>query len=173
MQFSIKSQIFDQPNVKFMSLFNNPNRIPENYGLKIAGGLILFFVIMKLTGLVHHYELRFLNVFIQVGGIYFALKKFRETHGQHLNYFRALATGVAVGAVSSVIFAAFLFAYLSVDGAMMQDVIAKEPMGRYLNPYITAFMVALEGLFSGLLFTFIIINYVNTDDVNEPQGESN
>jgi hypothetical protein len=156
-----------------MSLFTNPNRIPENYGLKIAGGLIAFFLIMKLVGLVHHYELRFLNVFIQVGGIYFALKKFRETHDQHLNYFRALVTGVATGAISSVIFALFLFGYLSIDANLMQGVIENEPMGRYLNPYITAFMVALEGLFSGLLFTFIIINYVETDDVNDPQGESN
>lgn len=156
-----------------MSLFTNPNRIPENYGLKIAGGLIAFFLIMKLVGLVHHYELRFLNVFIQVGGIYFALKKFRETHDQHLNYFRALVTGVATGAISSVIFALFLFGYLSIDTELMQGVIENEPMGRYLNPYITAFMVALEGLFSGLLFTFIIINYVETDDVNDPQGESN
>jgi hypothetical protein len=156
-----------------MSLFTNPNRIPENYGLKIAGGLIAFFLIMKLVGLVHHYELRFLNVFIQVGGIYFALKKFRETHDQHLNYFRALVTGVATGAISSVIFALFLFGYLSIDANLMQGVIENEPMGRYLNPYITAFMVALEGLFSGLLFTFIIINYVDTDDVNDPQGESN
>ncbi|MCW5909459.1 MAG: DUF4199 domain-containing protein [Cyclobacteriaceae bacterium] len=155
-----------------MSLFTNPNRIPENYGLKIAGGLVVFFMLMKVAGLAHIYELRFLNVFIQVGGIYFALKKFRETHDEHMNYFRALVTGVATGAVSSVIFALFLFAYLSVDAAFMQDIITKEPMGRYLNPYITAFMVALEGLFSGLLFTFIIINYVNTDDVNEPQGES-
>ena len=156
-----------------MSLFTNPNRIPENYGLKIAGGLIAFFLIMKLVGLVHHYELRFLNVFIQVGGIYFALKKFRETHGQHLNYFRALVTGVATGAISSAIFAIFLFGYLTLDSNLMQGVIENEPMGRYLNPYITAFMVALEGLFSGLLFTFIIINYVETDDVNDPQGESN
>jgi hypothetical protein len=31
-----------------MSLFTNPNRIPENYGLKIAGGLIAFFLIMKV-----------------------------------------------------------------------------------------------------------------------------
>jgi hypothetical protein len=128
---------------------------------------------MKLVGLVHHYELRFLNVFIQVGGIYFALKKFRETHDQHLNYFRALVTGVATGAISSVIFALFLFGYLTIDANLMQGVIENEPMGRYLNPYITAFMVALEGLFSGLLFTFIIINYVETDDVNDPQGESN
>ena len=156
-----------------MSLFTNPNRIPENYGLKIAGGLIAFFLIMKLVGLVHHYELRFLNVFIQVGGIYFALKKFRESHGQHLNYFRALITGVATGAISSAIFALFLFGYLTIDANLMQGVIDNEPMGRYLNPYITAFMVALEGLFSGLLFTFIIINYVVTDDVNDPQGESN
>lgn len=156
-----------------MSLFTNPNRIPENYGLKIAGGLIAFFLIMKVAGLAHIYELRFLNVIIQVGGIYFALKKFRETHDQHMNYFRALVTGVATGAVSSVIFALFLFIYLTVDPGFMQDIITNEPMGRYLNPYITSFMVALEGLFSGLLFTFIIINYVNTDDVNEPQGESN
>lgn len=155
-----------------MSLFNNPNRIPENYGIKIAGGLILFFLLMKVVGLAHIYELRFLNVFIQVGGIFFALKKFKETHDEHMNYFRALITGVATGAVSSVLFALFLFIYMSVDSTFMQGIIENEPMGRYLNPYITAFMVALEGLFSGLLFTFIIINYVDTDNVNDPQGES-
>lgn len=156
-----------------MSFFNNPNRIPESYGLKIAGGLIVFFLVMKVVGLAHHYELRFLNVFIQVGGIFFALKKFKQTHEEHMNYFRALITGVATGAVASAIFAIFLFVYMSVDSAFMQGIIENEPMGRYLNPYITAFMVALEGLFSGLLFTFIIINYVDTDDVNDPQGESN
>lgn len=156
-----------------MSLFSNPNRIPESYGLKIAAGLIAFFLLMKVVGLAHIYELRFLNVFIQVGGIYFALKKFKQSHEEHMNYFRALITGVATGAVSSVIFALFLFVYMSVDTTFMQGIIDKEPMGRYLNPYITAFMVALEGLFSGLLFTFIIINYVDTDDVNDPQGESN
>lgn len=155
-----------------MSFFNNPNRIPESYGLKIAGGLIVFFLLMKVVGLAHHYELRFLNVFIQVGGIFFALKKFKQTHEAHMNYFRALITGVATGAVASAVFAVFLFVYMSVDSAFMQGIIDNEPMGRYLNPYITAFMVALEGLFSGLLFTFIIINYVDTDDVNDPQGES-
>lgn len=156
-----------------MSFFNNPNRIPESYGLKIAGGLIVFFLLMKVVGLAHHYELRFLNVFIQVGGIFFALKKFKQTHEEHMNYFRALITGVATGAVASAVFALFLFVYMSVDSAFMQGIVENEPMGRYLNPYITAFMVALEGLFSGLLFTFIIINYVDTDDVNDPQGESN
>lgn len=150
-----------------MSLFTDPKRIPENYGLKIGAGLIAFFLLMKVTGLVHHYELRFLNVFIQVGGIYYALKKFKETHGQHINYFRALVTGVSTGAIASLIFAIFLFAYLMMDQSLMLDIIEKEPMGRYLNPYIAAFMVALEGIFSGLLFTFILINYIPTDEVSD------
>lgn len=150
-----------------MSLFTNPNRIPENYGLKIAGGLIAFFLLMKVVGLVHHYELRFLNVFIQVGGIYFALKKFKESHGQHINYFRALVTGVATGAIGSLLFALFLFSYMMIDNDLMQGIIQNEPMGQYLNPYIAAFMVAIEGIFSGLLFTFILINYIPTDEVTE------
>lgn len=153
-----------------MSLFTDPRRIPENYGLKIGAGLILFFLLMKVVGLVHIYELRFLNVIIQVAGIYYALKKFRETHGQHINYFRALVTGVSAGAIASLIFAIFLFSYLMVDSALMLDIIEKEPMGRYLNPYIAAFMVALEGIFSGLLFTFILINYLPTDEVSDKIG---
>jgi hypothetical protein len=153
-----------------MSFFNNPNRIPESYGLRIAAGLIVYFVVMHLTGLSHHVELRLLNLLILITGVYLALKKFKETHGEHLNYFRALATGVATAALGSLIFAIFLFFYMKFDTSLMASIVENEPMGRYLNPYIASFIVALEGLFSGLLVTFILINYVTTDEVNEPQG---
>jgi uncharacterized membrane protein len=153
-----------------MSLFNDPNRIPESYGLRIAGGLILYFIVMKLLGLAHHAELRLLNLLVLVVGVFFALKKFRQTHEDHLNYFRALVTGVATSAIGSLVFALFLFIYMKIDTVMMQAIIENEPMGRYLNAYMVSFIVALEGVFSGLLVTFIIINYVTTDEVNEPQG---
>ncbi len=150
-----------------MSIFTNPNRIPENYGIKIAGGLIVYFLIMKFAGLGHHVELRLLNLFIQVAGIFFALKKFKVSHGAHINYFRALVTGVATAAIGSIIFALFLFLYMKLDNDLMQSIIENEPMGRYLNPYMAAFIVALEGVFSGLLVTFVLINYVSTDEVSE------
>jgi len=153
-----------------MALLNNPNRIPESYGIRIAAGLILFFLSMKFTGLSHHPELRLLNLFVLVAGIYFALKKFKKTHEDHLNYFRALVTGVATGAIASLIFAVFLFIYMQADPSLMEAIKANEPMGRFLNPYIASFIVALEGVFSGLLVTFILINYVSTDEVNVPQG---
>ena len=155
-----------------MSLFTNPNRIPENYGLKIAAGLILFFVVMRLSGFGNHVELRLLNVFILGTGVFYALKKFKQTHEDHINYFRALVTGVATGAVGSSVFAAFMFAFLLLDPSLMQSIIENETMGRYLNPYMISFIVLLEGVFSGLLVTFVLINYVTTDDVNEPAGES-
>jgi hypothetical protein len=155
-----------------MGLFTDPKRIAENYGLKIAAGLIAFFLLMKVLGLGHHVELRLLNLFILTAGVFFGLKKFKETHEDHLNYFRALVTGVAMSSIGSVIFALFLFIWMKLDNDMMQAIIENEQMGRYLNAYIASFVVVLEGVFSGLLVTFVLINWVTTDDVNDPVGES-
>jgi len=59
-----------------------------------------------------------------------------------------------------------MFAYMKLDAGMMQSIIDNEPMGRYLNAYMAAFIVALEGFFSGLLATFVLINYIVTDEVS-------
>ena len=156
-----------------MGLFNDPNRIPENYGLKTALGMIAYFVFMQFIGLSHHVELRMLNLLILVAGIYYALKKFKNTHEDHMNYFRGLVIGVATGAIASVVFAMFLFIYMKVDSSLLASIQENEPMGHYLNEYMSAFIVALEGVFSGLLVTFVLINYVSTDEVNDPAGDSN
>ena len=154
-----------------MNLFNNPNRIAENYGLRIAGALIVYFIIMKILNLAHHAELRLLNLVILTAGIYMALKKFKLTHTDHLNYFRGLIMGVATGGVASLAFGIFLFVYMQLDSDMMQSIIENEPMGRYLNPYMSAFIVVLEGFFSGLLVTFVLLNWVTTDEVNNPMDK--
>jgi hypothetical protein len=156
-----------------MGLFNDPNRIPENYGIKIAGGLTVYFLLMQVIDKHHHVELRLLNVVILTLGVYFALKKFKSSHGDHMNYFRGLITGVAAGSIGSVLFAAILFVYMKLNDTLMQSIIDNEPMGHYLNAYIASFIVALEGVFSALLVTFVLLNYVGTDEVNDPAGESN
>jgi hypothetical protein len=151
--------------VHTMSFLNNPNRIPENYGLRIAAGLIVFFLIMRLINLHHHVELRLANLLILMAGIYFGLKKFKESHDNHINYFRALITGVGIGAVGSIVFGVFMFLYMKLDSGLMQSIIDNEPMGRYLNAYMASFIVALEGLFSGMLVTFLLCNYIVSDEV--------
>lgn len=152
-----------------MRFFNDPEQIPQSYGLRIAVGLIGYFLIMQTIGYAHVVELRLLNLLILVAGVWYALRRFRETH-DNMNYFRALITGVATAAIGAIIFALFLFIYMSTNDSLMQAIVENEPMGHFLNPYIVACIVALEGLFSGLLVTFILINYVETAEVNKPIG---
>ena len=154
-----------------MNILSNPDRIAENYGLRIAAGLVAFFFLMKVLGWGHNAELRLLNLFILTAGIWAALRKFKDTHTDRLNYFRGLITGVATGAVASLVFGVFLFLYMQLDADFMQSIRDKEPMGRYLNPYMAAFIVTLEGFFSGLLMTFILLNWVTTDQVNTPMDK--
>ena len=153
-----------------MRFLNDPGRIPQSYGVRIAFGLIAYFILMYYLGLAHQVELRLLNLLILVAGVYLALRKFRETNKNRLNYFRALVTGVSTAAIGAFIFSVFLFVFMNLDEALMSSIRQNEPMGRFMNPYIASCVVALEGVFSGLLVTFILINFVATDEVNQPQG---
>lgn len=149
------------------NFFKNPDRIAETYGLAIGGGLIAFFGIMYLAGLANHVELRLLNLFILGGGVLMGLRKFKATHGAHINYFRALATGVSISTIGSLTFAAFLFAFMKMNDGFMNWIIENEKMGIYLNPYMASFIVLLEGVFSGLLVTFVLLNWIDTDEVTD------
>ena len=155
-------------NIKSWSVWNSADRIPEIYGTMIALGLVVYFFVMYAAGLVHVIELRLLNLFIMLAGIYGAIKQYKRTHAGHLNYFRGLTTGVATSAIGSCTFAVFLLIYLKLDHHLMASIIRAEPMGRFLNEYIAAAAVAGEGIFSGCTVTYLLLNYVSTDNATEP-----
>jgi Protein of unknown function (DUF4199) len=150
-----------------MNFFSNPNRVPERYGIAIAAAFIVYFVLMYLLDMGSHVELRMFNLPILGAGVYFGLKKFKETHGKHINYFRALATGVAISAIGTFLFAIFMFGFLKFHPDFMTWIMENEPMGRHLNPYMLSFIILLEGVFSGLLMTFVLLNWIDTDEVSE------
>jgi len=54
-----------------------------------------------------------------------------------------------------------------VNPGFMQWIVDNEPMGRYLNPYMLSFIILLEGVFSGLLVTFVLLNWIDTDEVTD------
>lgn len=146
-----------------MNIWNRGTRIPEIYGGIVALGLIVYFFIMYAAGLIHVIELRLMNVFILLAGIFFAQKQFKRTHNGRLDYFKALTTGVATAAVASATFSLFLFVYLSLDKNLMSAIGENEPLGYYLDPYICSFVVFLEGLFSGFAMSYMLTNFFATD----------
>ena len=140
-----------------------PTRLPEIYGTFIFLGLVAFFFLMLALGLVHVIELRLLNLAIMGVGIYYALKQHKRTHDGHLDYFKGLVIGVSTAFVATSTFVLFLFAYMKLETKFLTSILAGEPLGAYMNTYIATFAVWLEGIFSGFIMTFMLINYIATD----------
>lgn len=143
-----------------------PTRIPQIYGTLVTVALILYFFIIYSIGFIYVTELRVFNLLIQVAGIYLALKQYRRTHAESLNYLRAMSIGIGTSFIASSTFVVFLFIFLNADANLMSTIQQNAPLGDYLDPYIASFSVWLEGIFSGFLATFIIVNYIHTDNVN-------
>ena len=142
------------------SIWNRGTRISQIYGTLIAIGLIVYFFLMYLFGLIHVIELRLLNLVFLLAGIYFAMKQYQRTHRGQMDYFHAFSTGMATAAIGVLTFSVFLLIYLHVDKSFMEAIAERQPLGFYLNPYIASFMVSLEGIFSGLFVTFMLSNFM-------------
>jgi len=136
--------------------------IGEIYGAYISLGLIAFFLLCYWLGWVHIRELRLLNFPIMLVGIYFALDQHKRIYG-HLNYFKAMTLGVYTGGISAITFALFLFILLSTDHSLYLKIVKQEPLGQYMNLYIATSAVALEGIFAGMMATYLAVNMLETE----------
>lgn len=136
--------------------------IGEIYGTYITLGLIAFFMVCYWTGLVHIRELRLLNFPIMWAGIYFALDQYKKVYG-HISYWKAMTLGTYTGGIAALTFATFLFFVFNVDHNFYIRVVKQEPLGEYLNVFIATSAVALEGVFAGMMATYITCNFIDTD----------
>jgi hypothetical protein len=133
------------------------------YGLLTAAGLILYFFLMKLIGLVHIIELRFLNGIIMAIGIVLAIRAYKSVKGGDISYFKGLGTGLITAVVGTVLFAAFMVVYAKVAGEQLIEMLSSE---RYFGervestPGVVIFSVLmLEGIISGFMISFIAMQY--------------
>jgi len=133
------------------------------YGLYTAIGLIAYFLVMKIVGLVHIIELRTLNFLILVAGIIKATRFYRDHHQEQMTYLKGFGIGILTSGVAVIPFALFIFIYLQLDVELLNYIIEGDTYGQHLNPYMLSFIIAFEGLFSGLILTFIIMQYMKRD----------
>lgn len=136
--------------------------IGEIYGTYISLGLIAFFMLCYWLGWVHIRELRLLNFPIMLTGVYFALDQYKRIYG-HLNYFKAMTLGVYTAGISALTFALFLFILLSSDHALYMRIVKQEPLGQYMNLFVATSAVALEGVFAGMMATYLAVNMLETE----------
>jgi hypothetical protein len=145
-----------------LKLSQYATRIPEIYGTYIFIGLVAYFFICYLLGVIHVLELRLFNFIIMCAGVYYAMKQYQKTHKD----FRALTIGVSSAFIGTSTFVLFLFILFTLNQNIYQEVVKNAPMGAHMNVYIATSAVWFEGMFSGFMATFILINFLETDSVN-------
>lgn len=138
-------------------------KIGLKYGLITAAGLIVYFFLMKLLGLVHIVELRFLNGLIMAVGVVLAIRAHKILLQGNLPYFRGFGTGIIAAVVATVIFASFMVIYAKVGGGAFVEMLSAE---RYFGervastPGVVIFSVLMiEGIISGVMISFIAMQY--------------
>jgi hypothetical protein len=148
---------------------NSIERTSLKYGIYTAIILIVFFFFMKLIGLVDVYELRMLNVVFLFAGVFMAIKKYRHSSDKP-SYLSGIGVGIFTSAIALFIFSLFIIIYLgAIDPAFMESLKANEYFGQYLNPYIAGAAIFLEGTLSGLLLSFILMQYYKRSHMDESE----
>jgi hypothetical protein len=131
-------------------------RICIKYGLLTAAALITLFLGMRMLGLAERLELRFLNAIILIFGIILSIREYRKNKDGRMQYLQGISCGTLTTLCTVSVFAVFMFIYLMfLDPAFMQAVKANHSQGQFLNPYVAAVAVFMEGLFSGIVMTFM------------------
>ena len=147
-------------------------KIGLKYGLLTAVGLIIYFLLMKLIGLSHIVELRFVNGIIMAIGVSLAIRGHKKrVHGM-IGYFKGLGVGVITSVVATVLFAAFMLIFIKTVDQNLLDVLSAD---RYfgermqVTPGIVIFSVLLlEGVISGFMISFIAMQWFKRRDHKVP-----
>ena len=144
------------------------------YGLLTAAALMAYFLLMKLIGLTHVVELRFLNGIIMAVGVVLAIRAFKNVSKNEFGYFKGIGTGMITAVVGTVLFAAFIIIYAKMGGGELIEMLSAE---RYFGervestPGIVIFSVLfLEGIISGFMISFIAMQYFKRRDHKIPNS---
>lgn len=133
---------------------------PIKYGLLTAAALTVYFLLMKLAGLEGNFALRFVNFFIIIGGCYLLLRNMYSGANGDDSYFTGLIAGVVLSVTAVITFTAFLAVYvLAIDPAFMKILENSQIWGSHLELEQAAFAIIIEGIASGVVISFALMQY--------------
>lgn len=147
-------------------------KIGIKYGLVTALGLVLYFLLMKVIGLVHVVELRFLNALILTIGIVMAIRALKNMKQGRMRYLQGIGVAYITALVATIIFAAFMVVYIKAfDENLLEVLTAENLFGERMSitPGLVVFVVLmLEGMISGIMIGFIAMQWFKRPDHKLP-----
>ena len=136
---------------------------PRQSGLRVGfvtgAALIGYFLIMRATGFHEILEFRYLNLVFLVSGLFVAFRNHYNSAGGKTGYFTGLSVGIYATIAAVGLLAVFVLIYLAMDAAFMNYIIENAPFGNYLSPLLAAVAIVVEGVSSGFIATFVMMQY--------------
>lgn len=135
------------------------NKIIFKNALLIYGLIVVYFLIMKLFGLDNVSELRFLNFLFVFWGVNRAIKTNIELNKEHSYFsnfyagFGASVIGVGLTIVGLIIYVGFI------DPNFITVLENSSFWGKELSLQMVVFALAIEGIASSVMCSFIIMQY--------------
>lgn len=145
----------------------NVNKIIFKNALLIYLGVVIYFLVMKALGFDNVSELRFLNFIFVLWGINNALKS-----NINLNHDNSYINNFSVGFATSVIGVSLiilgLMIYISfIDSSFITVLENSAFWGKDLNLSMVVFALAIEGIASSIVCSFILMQYYKNYKVSE------
>jgi len=139
---------------------NTIEKLSLRYGILMAFALAGYFFMMKAFGWEHNLELRALNLLILVSFVLMAVKKYKKIKGGTLAYLKGLGLGILTTVVGTLSFAVMVVFYVTVVSPDFMLIIQQqEPFGNFLNPFLVGCTIIIEGVASGFLATYGIMQF--------------
>jgi len=143
------------------------NQIIIKNALKIVLGIVLYFFAMKLFGLDTISELRFLNFIFVVWGINSAIKNNIQKNKDTF-YISNLFIGVSTSVIAVGMIIIGLITYVSLIDPNFIIVLEKSFLwGSNLTLPLIIFAIAIEGIASSVICSFILMQYWKNYKVEE------
>lgn len=132
------------------------------YGLITGGAFIVYFLIMRVLGLLDVEALRYLNyILILPAGMWLAIHAMEKEVEEHrVNYFRGVGVSLWVTFVASAVFAVFVYIYVKIlDPRYFETLLPELPFSDTLNAEIFALVSGGEPIVFGIIWSFMVIHF--------------
>ena len=136
-------------------------------GIYTAFGLMFYFLAMRFLNLHHNLEFYYLNIIMFFFGIRHAIKRIISKN-KEINYFEGLKAGLVVALISMLIFNIFMLFYETIiDPPFLEFLHSNISFGDFFSTQQIVFnimgIIAVEGLSSGFILTYILMQYYKAE----------
>jgi hypothetical protein len=128
------------------------------YGVFIALGLILYFLLVRMFGLHENPWLRLFNGAIVALGVYKVIKDVKKESGVNFNYFEGFKAGIISGFIATLVFTFFMAIYIfHIDVEFGEKIMAMSLGSVSREPGLLLFIILIEGFASTVVLSLLFM----------------